>query len=206
MPAKRLPPAAPPPGASVSSEPEGASAPGLLRVVVEIGGRRYDEDLAAQAAIAPNIEALNEALGSNPGRFAEWAMLEALAREEFDLVVSNLEALESDMKDLEARIYLEALERPKDVPLTSVWKPPTVDAAKAAVTVDPRRADLSARRRALEEGRLAAKASLEKISVGRRTIEKKETSLMALGANWRQEMQTKLSIAARQFVPGRPGG
>ena len=172
----------------------------LLRVTVEVGGRTYDEDLATQAAISPDVDSLNEALATNPGRFAEWAMLEALARGELDEIVGNVERLDSDIKDLEAVVYLEVIEPPETPP--PGWKPPTVDAVKAWVTKDSRRRELVVKRQDLERARIAAKASLDKIGVGRRTIEQKKESLLALASNWRQEMQTKLSINVQQYRPG----
>lgn len=171
-----------------------------MKVDVLVGERKYAEDLAVQAGIAPNMEAINEALSTNPGRFAEWAMLEALARERFDGLTGAIELLDSDIKEVEATIYLEMIEPPE----TAIpgWKAPTVDAVKALVTVAPRRRELVTRRRGLSEARLAAKADLEKVAVGRKTIEEKKDSLIAMSANWRQEMQTQLTVSGRQLLPG----
>ena len=198
--AAKLPPGVVP-AREPQREPQAEPVAGLLRVTVQIGDRRFDEDLATQAMITPNIEALNEALATNPARFGEWAMLEALAREEHDKILGNIAALDSDIKDAEAEIYLEVVE----APLPPVAKPPTVDAVKARVTIDPRRREMAERRRGLEVASLAAKASLEKIAVGRKTIEQKRESLLALASNWRQEMQQRLTVNAQQFRPGRPG-
>lgn len=171
----------------------------LMRVTVQIGERRFDEDLAQQAMITPNIDALNDALATNPSRFGEWAMLEALARAELDEVKGNLSVLDSDIKDLEAVIYLEKVAPPDPSP--AGWKPPTVDAIKASVTVDERRRALVARRQELEVAARESKAALDKLSVGRETIEQKKDSLIAICSNWRTEMQTQLSVNANKYRP-----
>jgi hypothetical protein len=171
---------------------------GLMRVTVQVGARRFDEDLAAQAMITPNIEAVNDALAKNPSRFAEWAMLEALARAEYDEIVSNIAAVDSDTKEVEAMIYLEILDQPS----VAGVKAPTVDGIKAMVAVDPRRIELSRRRRDLETVRLAAKGNLEKLAVGRKTLEEKKDSLIAIASNWRSEMATRLQVNMQTFKPG----
>ena len=173
----------------------------LLRVVVEIGGRRYDEDLASQASIAPNIGDLNDGLAKNPGRYAEWATLEALAREVYDTLGGEIEKLDSDIKEREARAYLEIVTPPPAAP--AAWKPVyTVDGVKAAVVVDEQRLELVRRRNELAAARVGAKVALDKVAVGRKTIEMKADSLMTLSTNWRQEMQTQLTVSSRQSLPG----
>jgi len=169
-----------------------------MRVTVQIGERRYDEDLAAQALVTPNVEAVNDGLAKNTARFSEWAMLEALARAEHDEIVSNIGAVDSDIKVMEATVYLEVL----DAPLLPGAKAPSVDAIKARVTTDPRRLALVARRRELELADLEAKGNLEKITVGRKTLEEKKDCLVALASNWRSEMATTLQVSAKQFKPG----
>lgn len=166
---------------------------GLMRVTVQVGARRFDEDLEQQAMITPNVEALNDGLAKNPARFAEWAMLEALARAEVDGLVSNIATLDSDLKELEAAVYLEVIRREEKL---------TVDAVKATVTTDPRRLSLIVRRKELETARLAAKDVLEKVMVGRKTMEQKKDSLLALASNWRSEMATKLQVGMGTFKPG----
>lgn len=175
-------------------------AGGLLRVTVEIGDRKYDEDLATQASITPNIEALNDALATNPARYAEWAMLEALAREELDALIGNVDSIDVDIKEREARAYLDVLTPPEDAPPS--WKPPTVDAIKATVIIDPQRLALVAARRKLEAARIEAKSAVEKVAVGRKTMERQQDSLLSLATNWRQEMQTQLSVTASRYRPG----
>lgn len=177
------------------------AASNLMQVTVQVGDRRFDEDLAAQALIAPNVEALNEALATNPSRYAEWAMLEALARAEHDALVGNVSRLESDIKELEARTYLRIL----DEAAAEGGKGPTVDAVKARVIIDPARLALVRRRQELEVAQLEAKGNLDKITVGRKTMEEKRESLLELARNWRQEMQGKLTVNTQQFKPGGRG-
>lgn len=169
----------------------------VLRVLVEIGGETFDEDLKLQAMIEPNIDALNEALSKNPGLFAKWAMLEAKARVQYDAGIGSLNALDAEIKDLEARLfgkYQEFLSTP------SGGRGPTIDAVKSRVADDPELVTLYAKRKQLAIGVIEAKASLELLIVGRRTIEQKRDSLLALASNWRQEMERGLAVARRTGV------
>jgi len=201
-------PLAPPPLGSKRAEPsdEGMQPPAqpspisLMRVTVQIGDRRFDEDLATQAMITPNIDALDDALAKNPSRYAEWAMLEALAESEVGDIRKQINVLDTDIKELEARIYLEVIAAP--VPAGA--KPPTVDAIKAVVTIDPRRIDLVRRKQELEGAELTARGNADKIKVGRKTMEEKKDSLLELARNWRQQMQTQLSVGQNpeKFRPG----
>jgi hypothetical protein len=187
-------------GGKTAPEENPAKAAGtanLLRVVVTVSGRRYDEDLATQAMIVPNIEALDEALATNPGRFAEWAMLEATARAGVAMIAFNIAVLESQIKDREARFYIETVDA-----AAVTGSKPTVDYVKAKVATDPERLQLAQRRQELEAEMLDAKASLDTLSVGKKTMEEKKDSLLELSRNWRQEMVTKLTVNAGQFRPG----
>jgi hypothetical protein len=172
----------------------------LMSVAVQIGDRRFEEDLAEQALIKPDIDSLNEALATNPGRFGEWAMLEALARTEHDGVLGQVAVVETDVKDLEAELYLKATTPPD--PLPAGWKSPTVDGAKAMVNTDPARRVLVKKKQALEEAGRTSKGNLEVLIAGRKTIEAKKESLLALASNWRQEMQTKLAVGMEKYRPG----
>lgn len=168
---------------------KGEKADNILRVTVQIGSRRFDEDLATQARIAPNIDALNEALATNPGRFAEWAMLEALARSQWEDIVGRIENVDADIKDEEARAYLAIVES-----VAQGDKPPTVDAIKARVQLSPRRMELAAQRRELKAAALAAKDAMERLIVGRKTMEHRKDSLLALASDWRKEMDGRLQV------------
>jgi hypothetical protein len=170
----------------------------LMRVVVEVAGRTYDEDLASQAFIAPNVAALNDALATNPSRYAEWAMLEALAKREVADIDGKVAVLDSDVKEREAQAYLDIIQDPKN----SGAAKPTVDAIKAMVTVDAKRVALVVVRRGLEEARIVAVDNQNKLNVGKRTIEEKKDSLLELARNWRQEMTSTLTVRAQEFKPG----
>lgn len=179
-------------------EPRRAKGPGsLMRVVVEVAGRTYDEDLASQAFIAPNVDALNDALATNPSRYAEWAMLEALAKSEVADIDGKVALLETEVKEREAQAYLDIVNA-----VVPGGKAPTVDAIKAMVTVDEKRIDIVRRKQVLDVARLAAQDNLSKLGVGRKTMEEKKDSLLELSRNWRQEMQTQLTTNAEKFKPG----
>jgi hypothetical protein len=168
-----------------------------MQVIVSVAGRTYDEDLASQAFIAPNIDALNDALATNPSRYAEWAMLEALAKREVADIDGKVAVLDSDVKEREAQVYLDMV---NNVPAGG--KAPTVDAIKAMVTIDPRRIALVRQRQALDAARIEAQDNQSKLGVGRKTMEEKKDSLLELSRNWRQEMQTQLTTNAEKFKPG----
>ena len=170
---------------------------GLMRVVVEVAGRTYDEDLAGQAFIAPNVEALDEGMATNPGRYAEWAMLEALAKREVADIDGKITTLDTDIKEREAQVYLDIV---NNVPLGG--KAPTVDAIKAMVVVDPRRIALVRQRQELETARIPAQDNQNKLKVGKDTMEMKKDCLMELARDWRQQMTTQLTTNAEKFKPG----
>ncbi len=169
----------------------------LIRVNVEVAGRTYDEDLASQAFIAPNVDALNDALATNPSRYAEWAMLEALARSEVADIDGKVAVLDTDIKEREAQAYLDVVNS-----VAPGGKAPTVDAIKATVTLDAQRILLVRRRADLDAARIAAQDNQSKLGVGRKTMEEKKDSLLELSRNWRQEMNTQLTVNAEKFKPG----
>ena len=174
----------------------------VLRVNVQIGPRRFDEDLAVQASIAPDIDGLNKALAENPSRYAEWAMLEAIARSRWEEIQGYISNLDSDIKELEARLFLDGRDT-----VEPGSKPPTVDVLKAMIVLNPERLALSERRKELERDALAAKDAMERLIVGRKTIEQRRDSLLALASNWRQEMNTRLQINLPKPAPGKgPAG
>lgn len=170
----------------------------LMRVVVEVAGRTYDEDLASQAFIAPNVDALNDALATNPSRYAEWAMLEALAKSEVAAIDGKVALLETEIKEREAQAYLDIVQDPRN----SGAAKPTVDAIKAMVVVDEKRVGLVRKKQALDAVCLVAQDNQNKLAVGRKTMEEKKDSLLELSRNWRQEMQTQLTTNAEKFKPG----
>lgn len=175
---------------------------GLMRVTVQVGPRRFDEDLAAQAMIRPDVQSLNDAMATTPARFAEWAMLEALAISECDGISGQIKRVETDIKDREARAYLEitaATTAPGE-------KPPTIPAITAMVQVDAARLQLVARKQELESALLDAEDARRKLAVGRKTMEERKESLLALASNWRKEMDGKLAAGIKDPAQYRPGG
>jgi len=175
--------------------------PGLMRVTVQIGPRRFDEDLAAQAMIRPDVQSLNEAMATNPSRFAEWAMLEALAISECDAISGQIKRLDTDVKDREARAYLEIVGA---VPVGQ--KPPTIPEITAMVQTDASRVELVRRRQELDAALLDSEDSKRKLSVGRKTMEERKESLLALASNWRKEMDGKLAAGIKDTSQFKPGG
>ena len=174
---------------------------GLLRVQVTIGARKYDEDLAAQAQITPDIESMNLALSQHPGRFAEWAKLETLARSQYKEIMNFISNLDADIKEIEARAYLTLI----DLPAQPGFKPLTVDAIKANVTIDPGRLALVKKRQDLKREALTAQDALDRLTVGKEVMIERRGSLMALSANWRQEMESlRVTVHNRAVDSRRP--
>lgn len=130
----------------------------------------FDYNLSEAAQIATNYGALSDSLADNPGRYAVWGVLEANARKVFDALSAKLEVLEAELFE-EFRASIKT----------------PVDAIKANVTKDQRRIDLVAEV-------LEAKSNLELLLVGRRTIEQKKDSLLALSSNMRAEMNSRISV------------
>src|SRR5689334_12750115 len=133
----------------------------LLRVTVEVEGRRFVEDLGQQALITPDADSVNDALATTPGRYAVWAMLEAVARRRCDDLKRRVDTAQSDLKELEARIGVE---------LTVDSAPKlTVDGVKFRVATDPRRLAVVKAIQTLQLELVEADDSREKLAVGRRT-------------------------------------
>jgi len=199
MPAER-------PGETTGDGRNSVNAPrigSLMRVVVTVAGRTYDEDLATQAFIAPNADALNDALATNPGRYAEWAMIEALAKSEGAEIDGQIARLDTDVKEREAQAYLDIIQDPRNGGSAK----PTVDAIKAMVVLDAKRIELVRRRQMLEDARLVSQDNQNKVAVGRKTMEEKRECLLELARNWRQEMQGKLTVRdPAEVAKYKPGG
>lgn len=191
----------PPPSRGVGRGPvpEAGSSPArstnLMRVTVEVAGRRYDEDLADQATVRPDVESVNDALASLPARFSEWAMLEALAKGEVNAISGQINVLQSDIKVLEAQLYLKYVGTG------------TVDAIKAMVTTADERLALVRRMQDLATAQVAAEENAAKIAVGRKTMEEKRECVIELARNWRQEMQGRLIVNdPKDMGKFKPGG
>jgi hypothetical protein len=148
--------------------------PEIKPVPVTVNTRGFDYNLSEAAQIATNYGALSDAIADNPGRYAIWAVLEANARKVFDALTAKLEVLDAEL--------FEAIRVPQ-----GDGKLPVVDSIKARIVLTPDR-------QALMAEVLEAKANLELLLVGRRTIEQKKDSLLALASNARAEMQSRISI------------
>lgn len=147
-------------------------------VPVKINTQGFNYDLSEQAQIATNYDALSEAIATNPGRFAVWAVLEAEARKLHDQLVGKLEVLDAEL-----------FERFR-VPGADLRIPP-IAAIDASIKTDPDR-------QALAVEVIEAKANLELLGVGRKTIEQRKDSLLALASNWRAEMNGRIQVSDKQ--------
>lgn len=177
-------------GTVAEKKPESpAPASNLMRVSVQVGDRRFDEDLAAQLTIKPDIDSLDDGLATTPARYGEWAMLEALQRGEVAEIGRQINVLDSDLKELDATLTLEFANTG------------TVDVVKARVTADPRRLARAAARRELEKAHVAAKNNVEVLKAGKDSMEIKKDCLLELARDWRQQMQTQLTVNAGKFRP-----
>lgn len=159
---------------------------GLMRVVVTIGSRQYDEDLSAQLFLAPDLGGIDAALETGAARQGEWAMLAAAARTEHDKIKANIAIKETQIKDQEARAYLDAY--------NSGTKPPTVDAIKAYVQLDVTRLGLVGEKQKLEAELLAAADRLRVLEVGRDTLKDRKDYIIERARDAREEMKSRMSV------------
>lgn len=160
--------------------------PGLMRVVVTVGDRRFDEDLSAQTFIASNLAGIDEALETGSARTAEWAMLAALAETERDEIKNNVAVLDTQIKDRESQVYIEVY--------NTAPKPPTGDAIKAFVQTDPARLALVAQKQALTVELLAAADRHRVLEVGRDIMKDRKDYVIERARDARAEMQAKMSV------------
>ncbi len=174
----------------MSSKPASSNEP-LLQFRVKLGGRDYEQDLNHDAQAPIDLQGLNNALSEHPGKFAWWAMLEALARAQY-------EELETQLKRLDAELYNEH-GSPTSALAQKIGKAPTVDAIKSAVTLD-------ARRHALEAKVAKAKLDLDQVTVGRQTMLQRRDSLLAIGSNMRAEMEARMFQIRDHGNTGYPAG
>lgn len=153
----------------------------VLKVTITINGRTYSEDLKAQSFINPDLDGLNTALAEHPGRFAWWATLEALCREHHDNLVAQTEVLRAQLfikYQIELRAAMPTAEGGKA-------KEPTLDAINSKVVLDKEGL-------ALGHNLREAKAGLDRATAGRRTMEQKKESLIAIASNMRAEMDHRI--------------
>jgi hypothetical protein len=174
-----------------------------MRVTVQVGERRFDEDLAAQAFIAPDLAGIDRALETGPSRFAEWAMLHALARTEHDEIKGQLAVVETDIKEIEALVYLQIT----DAAMSAGGKAPTIPVIQAMVEVAPRRLEVVKRKQALEADLRAAADRVRVLDVGRETMKDRKDYVIERARDARQEMQSKMVVRTpEELAQFRPGG
>lgn len=135
-------------------------------IPVTVNTKGFTYNLSAQAEIETNYSALSEALAKNPGLYAVWAVLEANARVVQDDLKVRLEIIEAELFE-EYR--------------ASIGSP--IPAIEASVKKDPRRTEIL-----FELNK--AKANVDLLMVGKRTIEYRKDSLLAIASNYRAEMQS----------------
>lgn len=166
-----------------------------LQVSVRVNAdpTRFSADLSSEAQIATNYEALNEGIATNPGKFAIWAVMEANARKVHDALVGKLNDEKIKMSELESALTLEFAGTG------------TIPVVAAKVAIDPRRVAKQKELQVVEAEIREAKSDLELLAAGRKTMEQKRDSLLALASNWRQEMQNRIQLRAEQSRPGAPG-
>lgn len=151
---------------------------GLMRVNVELGSHIFDLDLAEQAEIPLDFKGLNESLSRFPGDLGTWSMMEQIARKILDELEAKLEIKEAELQgEVRARLARADIKA-------------TVKEVEAHVTLDKGRMELA-------EMILKAKHDLGLIVAGRQTIYTKKDCMLALGSNYRAEMDTGLSVKDR---------
>lgn len=159
----------------------------VLHIRVELGGKIYEENLAAQAHISLDLHGLNEALAAHPGNFAWWAMMEVVAREQLDQLNGELEERNAQLFNF----YQSSLVgREEDGKKRSK---PTLEAIRSRIVLDKNY-------QALNKRVLQAKRDQEKITVGRQSMQVKKDTLLAIASNLRQEMDSNLHVVKRDMA------
>lgn len=166
-------------------------APPILTVTVNLGDRVQSEDLESQLKIDTDLEGLNRGLAENPGRFAWWGMMEVKARARQAELKSQMDLLEADLFVQ----YQTANESP-----TRQGPKLTVDGLKSQVKMD-------ATYRALAAEYARVNQDVDALNVGRRAMEHRRDSLLAIASNMRAEMDAHIRglPAKSEFRPGSGG-
>lgn len=168
-----------------------------LRVRVELNGTVYEEDLAAQTGLNLDLAGLNQALAEQPGRFAWWATLEALARAKHEDLTAQLEALDAVLfgqYQTELRTLAENAVKANKSPTV---KEPTLDAIRSRTHLDKNRMILDATAR-------QARLDADLVQVGRRTMEHRKDTVIAIANNMRAEMDLKLYVGKSRLPDTQP--
>jgi len=139
----------------------------LLKIDVQVAGRRYEEDLAAQVHFDVNPEGLTRALVETPAMYAHWATLEVMAK-------CEREEREAQLEILDAQLFDQYSTGAKDEKVTEV---------RARVKSDKDRQALSA----LAQD---AKKTHRLLRAGAESIKKKLDSVFEAARNYRAELQS----------------
>ena len=159
-----------------------------LRIRVEVGGIVYEEDLGIQTGLNLDLAGLNQALAEQPGHFAWWATLEALARAKHEDLTAQLAALDAVLFG-QYQTELRAQQ--------ATTKEPTLDAIRSKMHLDKRRMALDAAMR-------QAKLDTDLVQAGRRTMEHRKDTVIAIANNMRAEMDMKLYTGKSRLPDARP--
>lgn len=151
----------------------------LLQLDVIIQGQHYHEDLAAQAVIQNDVPGLNTALSEHPGRFAWWATLELLARDEMEQAVGRVKQYEGEQLTAMLDGFVARKERT-----------PSLASLKLRIVQQPKAIVLARAAR-------AAKLVFRRVQVGRKTTEERKDSVVNMAYLLRAEMEGKLRVGGR---------
>ncbi len=172
-------------------QPVAPSSPkaSILTVTVNLGDRVQTEDLESQLRIDTDLEGLNRGLAENPGRFAWWGMMEVKSRALQAELKSRMELLEAD---LFVKYQTASLE-PGAAKLT-------VDGIKGQIKMDEKY-------KVLAESYAKVNQDVDALNVGRRAMEHRRDSLLAIASNMRAEMDAHMRgmPAKPEFRPGSGG-
>ncbi len=153
----------------------------LLRVRVTLGKREYAQDLGFDAQTPIDLGGLNTALAGHPGKFAWWAMVEALARAQHEERIAQLARLDAEL----FAAYSKALLDKAQADTSGRAKAPTLDAINGQVIRDRRHI-------ASQAEVAAAKLALDQVTVGRQTMQQRKDTLLGIASNMRAEMDARM--------------
>lgn len=147
----------------------------LSNMPICIGNKVYNYDPAAFLVINPSIEGINELLARIPGDFAHWATLESMAR-----------IIQEEVEDRKAVAHAKLYRRyEKELVNPTTNKPPTVDAIKSAIVLDPDYQTLA-------ENLRNANHAVNNCMAMRQAMQHKKDCGMAIAHNLRGEREAHL--------------
>src|SRR5262249_35080774 len=141
-------------------------------------------------------EALESSLLRLPDRTAKWRLLETRAQNRHEQLVSEMNILDAQRQDLEAKIFRQFQERlsaPGEAALTTA-------AIKPRYLLDERVVDLQKTRSAIaEEVRLVYEV-LEALAVTRKGLAQADDALRKLSSVWREEVRAGRVVPPKRDV------